>query len=321
MKRLLTLSLALLVTLPVLAAPKTRKFKPGSEAQVRHLPSDPGRLKRVIAQYEAGTGERIGDRFRPGANAVGDMRSTRLLLFPAAGNVQGARGEFFRSDVTLISNRSDDHQHVLVLWLQNGVDTDDPPAIELTLDPETYYTFKDFVGINLERTNQLGSILIAPTDDGGDLDFGNASLDGFSRIWTNQPGATGTVSQPFEATDPYSFYIFETASIMGLRHDTAYRSNYGISNVDDVDHTFVVRFLGNNATNERTVVVPAGGMIHTGVPAGDYGDLVIEVTVDDPAAPWIAYGTSQDNTTGDGWVSIGSGIMTPADLDDIDGGF
>ncbi len=321
MKRLLTLSLALLVTLPILAAPKARKFKQGSIGQARRLPSEPGRMKRLLAQYEAGTGV-TRDRFRPGANAVGDMRSTRLLLIPAAGAVRGAGGEFFRSDVTLISNRSDDVQHVVVLWLQNGVDTDDPPAIDLTLDPETYYTFPDFVGTILDRENELGSLFIIPINDLGEVDFAGASMDGFSRIWTNQPGsATGTVSQPFEAVDPYSFYIFETASIMGLRHDPGYRSNYGISNVDDVAHTFVVRFLGDTATNERTVVVPAGGMIHTGVPAGNYGNLVIEITVDDPAAPWIAYGTSQDNTTGDGWVSIGSGILSPEDLDDIDGGF
>jgi hypothetical protein len=320
MKHFITLSLAVLVTLPVLAAPKARKAKQVTTSVARQLPSEPGRLKRLLAQYEAATGLSARDKsVRP--NGVGDMRSMRLLLIPAAGAVRGARGEFFRSDVTLISNNTTDHQHVLVLWLQNGVDTDDPPAIELTLDPETYYTFTDFVGTQMDRENELGSLFFVPIADDGDIDFAGASLDGFSRIWTNQPNATGTVSQPFEAVDPFSFYVFETASIMGLRHDAQYRTNFGISNVDDVPHTFVVRFLGDTATNERTVVVPAGGMIHQGIPSGTYGNLVIEVSVDDPVAPWVAYGTSQDNITGDGWVSIGSGILTPEDLDDIDGGF
>lgn len=320
MKRLLTLSLALLLTLPVLAAPKARKFKNAAE-QVRQLPSDPGRFARIMAKYEAATGESIRDRFRPGANAIGDMRSTRLLLFPVAGNARGANGEFFRSDVTLISNNGVDHQHLLVLWLRNGANTDDPPAIELTLEPETYYTFTDFVGLTLGIEGQLGSILVVPVDDDGDLEFNGAALDGFSRIWTNQPGATGTVSQPFEAVDPFGFYAFATASIMGLRQDSAYRTNYGIVNIDDVEHTFQVHFLGETAQTSLTITVPAGGMIHQGIPAGTYGPLIIEVTVDDATAPWIAYGTSQDNITGDGWVSIGSGILTPEDLDEIDGGF
>ena len=320
MKRFITLSLALLVTLPVLAAPKARKFKQVTESMARRLPSEPGRLKRLMAQYEAARGEKLGDKsVRP--NAVGDMRSARLLLIPAAGSVRGARGEFFRSDVTLISNRTDADQLVLALWLQNGVDTDNPPAVDLLLEPETYYTFTDFVGQQLDRENELGSVLFVPFNEQGDIDFSGVSLDGFSRIWTNQPNATGTVSQPFEAVDPFSFYVFDTASIMGLRHDSQYRSNFGISNVDDVEHTFVVNFLGETASAERTIVVPAGGMIHQPVPSGTYGHLVIEVTVDDPFAPWVAYGTSQDNITGDGWVSVGSGILSPEDLDEIDGGF
>ena len=320
MKRLLTLSLALAVTLPILAAPKARKFKQGTLEQVRHLPSEPGRFKRLLAQSRAGKGERAGDRFRPRANAVTDARSARLLLIPAAGNVRGARGEFFRSDVTLVSNNPTVHQHLIVLWLQNGVNTDDPPAIEIDLDPETYYTFTDFVGEMLKRTNELGSIYIVPVNDNGDVDFEGVSIDAFSRIWTNQPNATGTVSQPFEAVQPYDWYAFDTASIMGLRHDAQYRTNFGISNIDDEPHTFVVAFLGENATNQVTVTVPAGGMIHQGIPAGNYGSLVIEVTVDDASAPWVAYGTSQDNITGDGWVSIGGGILTPDELDGIDGG-
>lgn len=316
MKRLITLSLALALTIPVLAANKApRQYKPGSAAKVRQLSADPTRLPRLMAQYAAA-------RNGVGAAALTDIRSARLLVFPAAGNVRGANGEFFRSDVTLVSYNQADHQHAIALWLRNGApSSEEPPAIEITLDPNTYYTFTDFVGETLGVTNQLGTILIVPVDDLGDIDFANAAIDGYSRIWTNQPNATGTVAQPFEAVDPYSLFAFETASVMGLRQDAQYRSNFGIVNVDDEDHQFVVRFLGETAQAERTIVVPAGSMIHTSIPAGNYGALAIEVDVDNVTAPWIVYGTSNDNITGDGWVSIGSGVLTPEDLDDIDGGF
>lgn len=313
MKRLLTLSLAVALTFPLLAAPKTtRHYKSGANVTV--LPDDPGRLPKILRQYAA---------LRNGisASAVGDARSVRLLVFPAAGNVRGANGEFFRSDVTIANFSPTEDRRVVVLWLQNGVDTDTPPAVELTLDANTYHTFDDFVGTVLNKQNQLGSILILPVDDNGAPDFGGTAIDGFSRIWTNQPNATGTVAQPFEAVDPTSWYVFPTASIMGLKHDTQYRSNFGLVNVDDHPVTFTVDFLGETATAQRTITVPAGGMVHQAVPAGNYGKLVIEATVDDPEALWIVYGTSQDNITGDGWVSIGSGILTPADLDDVDGGF
>lgn len=315
MKRLLIFALTLLVTLPLLAAPrKARNYKSGTEVVKRKLPSDPGRLSRLVSQYEA-------YRTGVGASAIGDMRSARLLLFPAAGSVAGANGVFFKSDVTLVSFNPDDHQHIVAIWLRNGANTDDPPAVELTLDADTYYTFEDFVGTVLERTNELGSILIIPVDDEGDINFADAAIDGFSRIWTPQPNASGTVSQPFEATDPFSFYVFETATIMGLRQDTQYRTNYGIVNIDDVPHTFNVHFLGENQQTTSTITIPAGGMVHQAIPQGNYGPLVIEMDVDDPEAPWIGYGTSNDNITGDGWVSIGSGLLRPADLDDIDGGF
>ena len=314
MKRLITFLVAILLTFPLVAATKSvRHYKSGNDLEVRRLASQPGRLAKIMAEY---------DTWRNGvsASALTDVRSARLLLFPAAGNARGAGGEFFRSDVTLISY-ADVDQDVVVVWMANGVRTEDPPAIELTLEANAYYTFTDFVGETLGQRNQLGSILVVPIDAAGDIEFAGAALDGYSRIWTNQPNATGTVAQPFEPLDPYSLYAFTTGSIMGLRQDAQYRSNFGIANIDDIDHTFVVRFLSETVQNELTVTVPAGGMIHRAVPAGNYGHLVIEVDVDDETAPWAAYGTSNDNITGDGWVSIASGILTPEDLDDVDGGF
>lgn len=300
MKRLLTLSLAVLLTFPVLAA--TAKL----------LPSQPGRLARLMKQYQAARGG-------IGATAVTDARSARIALFPAAGSVRGANGEFFRSDVTLANFNPTTAQKVIAFWLQNNVNTDDPPAAELTLD-RRYQTYLDFVGTVLQRTNELGSILVVPINETGEIDYAGASLDGFSRIWTNQPGAQGTVAQPFEAVDPQSWYVFETASVMGLRHDAGFRTNYGLVNIDDHPLNFTVRFIGETVTEERTITIPPLGMVHQGIPAGNYGHLVIEASVDDPEALWVVYGTSNDNITGDGWVSIGGGIMSPADLDEIDGG-
>lgn len=309
MKHLITFSLAVLLTVPVIATAKTApKFKKGSEAVVRPLAAEPGRMARSLERFRLhaqGGGVE--------ANVIINARSSDVIVFPAAGNVRGAGGEFFRSDVTLISYDEIDHQHLAVFWLQNGAQTTSPPGVEVTLEPNTYYNFEDFVGRTLQITNQLGTIVIFPVNDDGSDDF-EAAIDGFSRIWTNQPNAQGTVAQPFEPADPYKFDAYPTASIMGLRHDTQYRSNFGLVNINDEALTFTVRFLGEGATNEQSITVPGGGMVHRAVPAGNYGHLVIEVDVDNPDAPWLAYGTSNDNITGDGWVSLGSMILTPEDL-------
>jgi len=322
MKRLLIACIALL-TVPLFAQTRMMQPRPGmkyvaaNSAKIRQAPSEPGRLARLMAQYEAARFGRMegqgGLRVRP--QAVADGRSARLLLFPAAGNARGAGGEFFRSDL-LLANFDSVDQDILVLWLQNGANTNDPPAFVLTLDAQTYNAFTDFVGETLHLTGQLGAIYMIPVD-GEDIDF-DAAIDGFSRIWTEQPSnPIGTVSQPFPAVDPYSFYVFDTATLLGVKNDTQYRTNFGIVNVDDVAHTFNLRFLGESATNTLTLTVPALGMIQQPVPAANYGNLVIEVDVDDPFAPWIPYASSTDNRTGDGWVTIGSALFTPEDLDDI----
>lgn len=309
MKRLITFSLTVLLMVPVVASARTTpKFKKGSEAVVRPLATEPGRMARSLERFRA---HAAGGGVE--ANVVVAARSSDVIVFPAAGNVRGANNEFFRSDVTLISYDETDHQHLAVFWLQNGVDTTNPPGFEVTLEPNTYYNFDDFVGRVMQITNQLGSIVIFPINDDGSDDF-EAAIDGFSRIWTNQPNSNGTVAQPFEPADPYKFDAYPTASVMGLRHDAGWRSNFGLVNIDDVPHTFTVRFLGETANNEQVITVPAGGMVHRAVPAGTYGHLVIEVDVDDVDAPWLTYGTSNDNITGDGWVSLGSMILTPEDL-------
>lgn len=307
MKHQITLSLAILLLIPGAAAARSvPRVAAPTEITIRKAPDDPGRYSRLLRQIRAARGGGVG------AQVVADARSSDTIVFPAAGNVRGAGGEFFRSDVTLISYDETGDQEVLVQWLQNGVPTATPPSFILTLRPNTYYNYPDFVGEVLGIQNQLGSLVMIPVS-GNDFDL-NASIDGFSRIWTNQPNAAGTVAQPFEPLDPFVFAAVPTASIMGLRQDSAYRSNYGLLNLDDQPLTFQIAFLGATGSVTATVTVPPFSMVHRAVPAGNYGALTIEVTVSDGSAVWATYGTTNDNVTGDGWVSVGSMLLLPAEL-------
>src|SRR3982751_1666434 len=53
------------------------------------------------------------------AQTVGDNRSARYFIIPAAGSVAGGNGTFFRSDVTLI-NYADTPEDVIALFWPAG---------------------------------------------------------------------------------------------------------------------------------------------------------------------------------------------------------
>lgn len=303
------LALSLLLSVPALdAAEGTRfqRFAPAVNAtlEFERLPDDPGRLARIQRQLRETTPlvSSSGNRLQPSAVILNAPMNS--FVIPAAGSLQGGGGTFFRSDVTLVNYR-ETHQDVLIIWLERGVEGSNAPTFRATLDAdEPPATYQDFVA-GLELSG-LGSLLIAAVDSNDDVDP-DGSIDGFSRIWTNQPGAEGTVSQPFPPVNPsYLIDQFEAVA-MGLRHDADFRTNAGITNLDTSAHTFNVYVFGERDINEFTITVPALSMMQSAIPAGDYGavTLIFEpANVLDVDFGWSAYGSSTDNLTGDGWVSV-----------------
>jgi hypothetical protein len=273
------------------------------------LGSHPGLYSRLL-QQAASAEKRSG--IAP--NAIADIRSTHAFLIPAAASAQGALNTYFRSDITLVSYE-DSPQDVMVFWAGNGAQAEPQEFLIRNVQPHTFYTFEDFVWTRLGQRG-VGALYFIPVDGFGDFDA-QSSLDGTSRIWTPQPQASGTMSQAFDAIDVESLLLHEHAVIMGLRQDPAYRTNFGICNGDDDPHTFHVRFRGVRQQTSLTVTVWGPGMIQQPVPAGDYGNLVIEIETADSMRPemwWTAYASSVDNITGDGWVSVASTNLEPAEL-------
>lgn len=249
------------------------------------------------------------------AQTVGDNRSARYFIIPAAGSVAGANGLFFRSDVTLI-NYAANPEDVIALFWPNGQST--PPqtstGVKLTIPPARAVTYIDFVATVLNQSG-LGSILFFGVN-GTALDT-NAAIDGLSRIYTKQPGSDGTVSQEFPPVDVFNLLVADTSASLGLRQDSAFRTNFGIVNADQIPHKVLVTAIGERATNSVTVTVPAFGMVQQSIPAGDYGALTVTFDITDSGGAsiaWVAYASSTDNITGDGWVSIASADLTPDDL-------
>jgi hypothetical protein len=316
--------LALLLALTAFSVPlharnlaRLSRMTTGNPASITFSDVDPQLPARLLAQLRA---RRVARVQGVHASAITDSISARSFIIPAAGSTAGGGGTlFFRSDVTLVNYRSTDQQVLAGFWAQGSTNTLDFSHYKtLTLPANEYVTIRDFVvaGLNLSG---LGTLVFLPYT-GTDLDF-NSAIDGFSRIYTRQPGSTGTVSQPFDAVDPdtLSVQYIDEGVAMGLRQDADFRTNFGIVNVDPSPHVYKVNFAGEKLQTTLTITVPAYGMIQQAIPAGDYGALQIVYQVTDASASafvsWVGYASSTDNITGDGWVSIASADFTPDQLD------
>ncbi|MEO8034052.1 MAG: hypothetical protein ABI837_06430 [Acidobacteriota bacterium] len=235
----------------------------------------------------------------PRADVVSVDWELPSFIIPVAGNLQGNNGTFFRSDVTIANRRSQD-QIISVGFIVRGVDNSSAAMQRFTIGANTTSMNTDLIGQKLGKTG-LGSILVIAETSAGSVDT-DASLDGFSRIWTPQPGSSGTVSQSFEAIDPED--SLATSYGYGLRQDGSFRTNVGLVNLNSTSNTFTIFLNGSGGQTTFTQTVKPNSMEQVAVPAGNWGDFYIRISSDPSNFNWwSAYGTSVDNVTGDGWVS------------------
>jgi len=235
-------------------------------------------------------------------NVIEYETADSAFLIPAAGSLAGNNGTFFRSDIT-IGNFNGTDQNVGVGFLRQGQDNSQVPLTYFTVPANTVVSINDFVGTQL-KTSGLGALIFIGYDSTGKNVDNNAFLDGFSRIWTPQPGSTGTVSQSFPSVSLLDSADDFTAFALGLRADANFRTNAGIVNLDTVAHTWTVTSINNGQSLQ--VTVPAFSLAQPSVPvsfAGTTGNLSLMYDVSGSGFFWSAYASSVDNVTGDGWVS------------------
>ena len=258
-------------------------------------------------QELASTGETVAgvvDRIRQvkdqhHANVIAVDWEDSAFLIPAAGSLQGNAGTFYRSDVTIANRRSVD-QIISVLWFARGQNNGSASAQSFNIPANTTVAERDFVGTRLGKSG-LGAILIVGRTSAGDIDT-NAELDGFSRIWTPQPNATGTVSQEFTSVELED--SLATSYGYGLRQDSGFRTNIGFVNIWSTPNTYTVNIVGTGGNTSFTQNVQAYSMEQVAAPAGNWGDFYIRVaSASSNFNWWTAYAASTDNITGDGWVS------------------
>ena len=230
--------------------------------------------------------------------------STVAFILPAVGTVRGFQGIVFRADVTLSNGRSSE-QDVVLAWLPQGnVSGSVVPMFHIKLaastgDSGATLTINDVAGeLGLSG---LGSIAVFAVDGQGQLDE-DADIDGSARVRTPASCGSGSVSQSVSGIA--SFGAHRKARALGLRHESAYRTNVGIVNMGELPREFTIVVAGDRHSERLTVSVPPFSLMHAAVPDGNYGALSITVITDQGAAPWAAYGSTVDNASADSWTSI-----------------
>lgn len=248
---------------------------------------------------------------------AGQETASHRIVLPVVGNAAGANGTFFKSTVTLLDTKyrngtgAPSIQRVRVDFYPQGgsADLSAPVFFEVTGFISHWANFlQDFYTV---PRSGLGAVVFTAVDANG-----NEQTDGrlfaVSRIYTAQastagcPTPGGEVSQSLESL-PFDDLasLTERGWINGLRHDARFRTNVGIVNHSDSPQAFTITlypFTGGDPSSYE-VSVPARGMIHNPIPAGDYGpSLLVDVQAKAAGFFFSAYGSTVDNATGDGWT-------------------
>lgn len=249
---------------------------------------------------------------------------TNALLIPVVGRVYGANGTLFSTDGTL-TNLRDIDQTVQVLWLPQSPSTPVQP-VSITIPAHSTMSSENFalevmpcLGLCQQPPSAaigMGAVLITASTPAGAIDPAG-QLIATARIWTLEPGTTGTVSQTFPVIAAGSLKPMDHAVIFGQRIDSRFRTNVGIVNLDPV---YARAFqITQTVDSDLSVSVPATTTLTVAPMAMTQVALYPTPSTREPlridVAPlpipegsvtnqWVAYGSSIDNVTGDSWSTL-----------------
>ena len=231
------------------------------------------------------------------------------VLVPAAGSAPGANGTFFRSDITIVNFANHD-QLVALQWLPQAGNGTGPVTNTITIRAASGTRSGDFVH-DYFNTSGLGSLIISGITSAGTVDT-TAALYVASRIWTPQPGTSGTTSQSFPAIplNAVNTPVAALFSLGGQDNPSNYRVNVGIVNIDPNNaQTFSISIPSLGPPPPAiTVTVPPMSMQQVSIGSGFAN--VNQITIQNATASatrsnlWMAYGSTLDNTTGDAWSEL-----------------
>jgi hypothetical protein len=232
------------------------------------------------------------------------------FIFPVVGNARGANNTFFRSETSIANNRNIAQDVALFYYPATGsggtASNCNLGGKIINIPAGSYRFWGDFVG-DLFGNTGLGSV-IAVAINANQVEDPNADLDGFSRIYTPVAGTNGQASQSFPGV---VINVLPGATLrgLGLRHDSAFRTNIGIFNYDFVRQlrrTFTIVASGPTIQRTYTADVDPCNLNFFNLPTTDTALSLFSIAAraNDGGALWYGFGSSNDNSTGDNWSVV-----------------
>lgn len=305
MKRVFSLVSGLFVVAPLFAAPMQGTQRPAPAGEYRRPadapPSDltfADAIKQLRAKDQAGL-------LRQEPNVVLEGSESGFVI-PIAGAGAGGGGTFFRTEAVVVNRRSSaQYVNFYFFPIGGGAANCTRPSVSKRLDAGSWYFYSDLVNDVFGTTGFGAVIVLGVTGAGSNTVDSNAAIDGNARIWSPQPGSSGTTSQNFPSVSLEEGVGVGYQSIWGLRADEFYRSNVGIFNYDTVTRTFKVNVNGFRGSQLFSTDIPPCSLVQQAIPGGPYGSFELDIQPLDGRALFFTYGSSVDNVTGDAWSVTG----------------
>jgi hypothetical protein len=255
----------------------------------------------------------LADTPTPRANdLIVPLAAAPRILIPAAGDLPGANGTHFRSDIDVINLR-DVGQTIELRWLpQQG--TGSAVVRTMTLPPKSGVASENFVR-DILQVSGLGAIQITGLTSQGAFDS-SAALHATARIWTPQPDDgdgvddEGTMSQTFPAIALTTPQTATLKTLFGLRRGAQYRLNAGITNLATTTQRFrISTYVSSSVLEPHVVELDLAGrsMIQVNIPGSTSGLVQILIENLSGGTEWHAWGSSVDNESGDAWSQMAFG--------------
>jgi hypothetical protein len=227
--------------------------------------------------------------------------SASIFIFPVVGSVAGGNHTYYRSEATIINNRSIS-QTVEMFYFAQGVSNCTRPSKFVRLQANSWSAYDDILQDVFGETG-IGSLIVQAVDDNGNYDQ-NGDIDGTSRIWTPSPFSDGTLSQTFPAASFNQSNGTMPLSAYGLRDGSGFHTNMGVLNYANQPRTFTVLINGVNGLNTFDFDVNSCSFEQFRIPDGNYGIMQLQVTAHDSLGQWYGYGSSVDEATANNWSSV-----------------
>lgn len=252
-----------------------------------------GRILPYAAAVDEGSGDTLLSIASPAPESDADVVVT------GAGRVHGAAGTFFTSDLSITNGSGGPRTVDLSLLPSAGLGAPPSPLAPITLAAGETKVLADVLQSAFGyATDAVAGIRIHPESPASLVASVRTSTPnnagaGAYGFFVNGTGTSGAVSGGGKAVSIH------------LEHDSAFRTNFGFTEVAGSAVTVRATFFDENGTplGTRAYAVPADGFLQTSAAdllgAASAGNGYIEFTIDSGDGAALCFATVVDDVTGD----------------------